>query len=91
MGVEDVYVELDGVPILRGVCLNVERGETVILLGRNGAGKTTTMRSVMRIVPIKSGRIMFEGRDITGLKTHDVARMGIGYAPEDRKIFTDLT
>ena len=89
--VKDVHVELDGVPILRGVCLDVDKGETVILLGRNGAGKTTTMRSIMRIVPIKSGKIIFEEKDITRLKTHDVARIGIGYAPEDRKIFTDLT
>jgi len=89
--VKSVHVELNGVRILRGVSLSVGRGEIVMLIGRNGAGKTTTIKSIMGLVPVKSGRIVFDGRDITGMKTHKIARMGIGYAPEDRRVFADLT
>jgi branched-chain amino acid transport system ATP-binding protein len=77
--------------ILFDVTLNVERGEVVVLLGRNGAGKTTTMISIMGMNPPKSGVIRYQGNDITGLVPFKTARLGIGFVPEDRRIFPDLT
>jgi branched-chain amino acid transport system ATP-binding protein len=77
--------------ILFDVSLNVQRGELVVLLGRNGAGKTTTMRSIMGLSPPKSGKITYRGKEITGLAPFKIARMGIGFVPEDRRIFPDLT
>lgn len=77
--------------ILFDVSLDVGRGEVVVLLGRNGAGKTTTMLSIMGLNPPKSGRVVYGGQDITGWSPYKIARLGIGYVPEDRKIFPDLT
>jgi len=77
--------------ILSGVALEARAGEATALLGRNGAGKTTTFRSVMGLVPRRSGSIRFDGIEILGWPTHEIARAGLGYAPEDRRIFTDLT
>jgi branched-chain amino acid transport system ATP-binding protein len=76
--------------ILHGVGFAVERGEVVALMGRNGAGKSTTLKTVMGLVPEPQGRIRFEGRDIAGRQPHVIARLGIGYVPEDRRIFSDL-
>ncbi|MCP3055520.1 ABC transporter ATP-binding protein [Aurantimonas marianensis] len=77
--------------ILHDLSLSVNAGEVVALLGRNGAGKTTTMKSVMQLVRARSGRVRLEGEDITGWPAYRVARHGIGYVPEERRIFTDLT
>jgi branched-chain amino acid transport system ATP-binding protein len=77
--------------VLFGVDLRLERGEVVALLGRNGAGKSTTLKAIMGLVPPACGEIRFEGRDISGLQPHEVARLGLGYVPEERRIFTDLT
>jgi branched-chain amino acid transport system ATP-binding protein len=77
--------------ILFDVTLEVRRGEVVALLGRNGAGKSTTMRSIMGLVTNRSGRVRFAGHDISGRQPHQIARLGLGYVPEDRRIFTDLT
>jgi len=77
--------------ILNDLAFKVERGEVIALLGRNGAGKTTTMKSIMQLVRPKTGSVSFEGTEITGLPSHRVARLGIGYVPEERRIFTDLT
>ena len=77
--------------VLNDLSLTVEKSQVVSLLGRNGAGKTTTMKSIMQIVPPKSGTIRFLGEEITGSVPHKVAKMGLGYVPEDRRIFTDLT
>lgn len=77
--------------ILFGVSLKVEPGEVVCLLGRNGAGKSTTMKSIMGLVPPRQGKIFFKGEDITGKEPYKIARMGIGYVPDDRRIFADLT
>lgn len=77
--------------ILQGVSLTVNPGEAVCLVGRNGAGKTTTIESIMGLLPIRSGRIVFQGRDVTRFPAHARARLGIGYAPEDTGIFPDLT
>ena len=77
--------------ILFDVALEVRAGEVVVLLGRNGAGKSTTLKSIIGLVPIRSGTVRFAGRDIVRLKPHEIARLGLGYVPEDRRIFTDLT
>jgi len=77
--------------ILFDVELDVAEGEVVALLGRNGAGKSTTFRSIVGLVAQRSGRIVFEGRDVTREPTHAIVRAGLGYVPEDRRIFTDLT
>jgi branched-chain amino acid transport system ATP-binding protein len=77
--------------VLFGVSLTVRPGEVVSLLGRNGAGKTTTLRSIMGLTPPRQGRIQFKDRDITGAAPHTVAQYGLGYVPEDRRIFADLT
>ena len=77
--------------ILFDVSLKVEFREVVCLLGRNGAGKTTTMKSVIGITPPKQGAIRYKGEEITGLAPYLLARMGIGYVPDDRRIFADLT
>jgi branched-chain amino acid transport system ATP-binding protein len=77
--------------ILRGVTLAVDAGEVLVLAGRNGAGKSTTLKAIMGLVAPAAGRISFEGRDIAGLPPYRIARAGIGYVPEDRRIFTELT
>lgn len=73
------------------VSLEVKPGEVVCLMGRNGAGKTTTMRSIINLTPPHQGSVRLEGRDITGVPPHKVVRMGLGYVPDDRRIFPDLT
>lgn len=77
--------------VLFGVSLTVDAGEAVALLGRNGAGKSTTMRSLVQMVPRVAGRIVFDGRPIHDLPTHSIARAGLAYLPEDRRIFGGLT
>lgn len=77
--------------ILFGESLHLERGEIVGLFGRNGAGKSTTMRSIMGLTPPREGRIIYNGEDITGQKPYRLFRKGIGYVPDDRRVFADLT
>lgn len=77
--------------ILRDLSFKVGEGEVVSLLGRNGAGKTTTVKSIMQLVKPSSGSVSFEGNELTKLPTHRVAKLGVGYVPEERRIFTDLT
>ena len=77
--------------ILQGVALEIGAGEVMVLLGRNGAGKSTTMKSIIGLVRPTSGRILFGGRDIAGEEPHRIARSGLGYVPEDRRVFADLT
>ena len=77
--------------VLRNVSLAVQSGETVCLVGRNGAGKTTTMESLMGLLPVRSGEVTYQGREITGTPPHVRARLGLGYAPDDSGIFPDLT
>ncbi|OPX37838.1 MAG: ABC transporter ATP-binding protein [Desulfobacteraceae bacterium 4484_190.1] len=76
---------------LQDVFLNVDKGEIVALLGRNGMGKSTTLKSIMGLMKPRSGRIIFDGKDIKGLRPHRIARAGIGYVPEERRIFPNLT
>jgi branched-chain amino acid transport system ATP-binding protein len=77
--------------VLCDLSFDVERGQVVALLGRNGAGKTTTMKSVMQLVVPQSGSVTFQDDEITHMAPHKVAKMGLGYVPEERRIFTDLT
>ena len=77
--------------ILADVALTVAKGEVVVLLGRNGAGKSTTMKSIMGLVPARAGTIRFLDQDITGRESHAIAQLGLGYVPEDRRIFAELT
>jgi branched-chain amino acid transport system ATP-binding protein len=85
----DAYYGLSHV--LQGVSLRVETGEAVALLGRNGAGKTTTLKTIMAVVRARRGRITWNGADITGLSPHRIVQLGIGYVPEERRIFPNLT
>ena len=77
--------------ILQGVTLSILKCEVVCLLGRNGVGKTTTLRSIIGLTPPRSGRILLNEIDITGKPSYQIARLGIGYMPDDRRIFPDLT
>ncbi len=77
--------------ILFDLSLEVEAGEVVCLLGRNGAGKTTTVRTIIGLTPPRAGRVTLGGRDLVGLPPYRIARLGIGFVPEDRRIFPNLT
>ena len=77
--------------ILFDLSLEVEAGEVVCLLGRNGAGKTTTVRSIIGLTPPRAGRIASRGHDLAGLPPYPIARLGIGFVPEDRRVFPNLT
>lgn len=77
--------------ILHGVGFSMARGEVLALMGRNGAGKSTTMKAVMGLVPPQSGRVVFEGQAIVGREPFEIARLGIGYVPEERRVFSELT
>jgi len=89
--VENIEASYDTSQILFGVGLEVRGGEVVGLLGRNGMGKTTTLRAVMGIVKPQAGDIRFKGRSLSGLPSYTIARMGLGYVPEGRQIFPNLT
>ncbi len=89
--VRDIHTAYGLSRVLFGVSIEVNTGECVCLLGRNGVGKSTTMRSIMGLTPPQSGRVAFRGVDITGWESYRVARAGIGFVPEDRRIFADLT
>ncbi|MGB3291040.1 MAG: ABC transporter ATP-binding protein [Burkholderiaceae bacterium] len=77
--------------ILHDVDLRVERGEVVALMGRNGAGKSTTLKSIMGLLPQRQGDVTFMGQGLQRKQAYEIARLGLGYVPEDRRIFTDLT
>ena len=77
--------------VLFGISLEVAQGECVCLLGRNGVGKTTTMRAIMGLTPPNAGHVVWKGQDIAGRPPFQIARLGIGFVPEDRRIFADLT
>jgi branched-chain amino acid transport system ATP-binding protein len=89
--VRDMHTAYGVSRVLFGVSLSVDRGECVCLLGRNGVGKTTTIRSIMGLTPPSAGHVIWKGADITGWSPPRVARAGIGFVPEDRRIFADLT
>lgn len=77
--------------VLNGFSLRLETGEILCLLGRNGAGKTTALKAIMGLLPPRSGQILFEGEDITKLRPHEIPRLGIGYVPQGRRLFSELT
>ena len=89
--VEDIHTAYGSSRVLFGISLDIKPGECVCLLGRNGVGKTTTIRSIMGLTPPHQGKIRFKGKDITGHPSYQLARQGIGYVPEDRRIFAELT
>lgn len=91
LAVKDLYTAYGLSQVLFGVSLEVRRGECVCLLGRNGVGKTTTMRSIIGLTPPSRGRVVWKGTEITGRAPYQIARAGIGFIPEDRRIFADLT
>jgi len=91
LSVRDLNTYYGRAHILAGLALEVGKGEVAVLLGRNGAGKSTTLKSIMGWVRPRSGEIVFDGRRIDRLPTYRIARSGLGYVPEDRRIFTDLS
>lgn len=89
--VNNIHTYYGETKVLYNVSLSVGRGEVVSLLGPNGAGKTTTLRSILGLTPARRGTILFDGREITSKPTHEIARAGISWVPEDRRIFPTLT
>lgn len=89
--VNDIHTYYGRSHILQGISLALREGEVVCLLGRNGAGKTTTIRSIMGFVHPSSGSIKFDGEEISRIEPFEICRMGIGYVPQDRRIFPTLT
>ncbi len=91
LAIREIHTYYGLAHVLQGVSLEVGAGEIVALLGRNGAGKSTTLKSIVGLTPPKTGAVLFEGRDLIGVPTHQIARLGIGYVPEERRIFPDLS
>ncbi len=91
LSVRNLEVDYGQAHILSNLALEVLSGEVVVLIGRNGAGKSTTMKAIMGLVPARAGEIRFQGHKVDHLRPYAVARLGIGYVPEDRRIFTDLS
>ena len=91
LALQDIVVDIQNSRILRAVSLAVGAGELVCLMGRNGAGKTTTLRAIMGYLRPVSGVIAFNDRPITGMATHRIAQLGLGYSPEESQVFGDLT
>ncbi|SFM86272.1 ABC transporter ATP-binding protein [Thermodesulforhabdus norvegica] len=89
--VDNIHVYYGGIHALKGISVKVEKGQIVTLIGANGAGKTTTLRSIVGLVRPRQGRIVFNGEDLTRLKTHEIMRRGIGISPEGRRVFANLT
>jgi len=91
LSVKDLCAWYGHAQVLFGVNLEVHPGEVVALMGRTGAGKSTTLKSIMALLDAVSGEIVFEGRNLAGLQAFQIARLGLGYVPEERRIFTELT
>lgn len=91
LSVDGVHSYYGDSHILEGVDLDVYDGEVVALIGRNGVGKTTTLRSILQLTPPREGSISFRGEELVGLGTHEVAEHGVGWVPEDRRVFSQLT
>lgn len=89
--VDEIHTYYGSSHILHGVSFAVEEGEVVALIGRNGVGKSTTLKSVIGLVPPREGHVRVSGQDVTGTPAHKIARLGVAYVPEERRIFTDLT
>jgi len=91
LAVEGIHTFIGQFHILEGVTVDVPRGEITVLLGRNGAGKTTTLKSIMGMTPPSQGRIMLAGQPLAGKRSFQIAQMGIGYVPEHRAVFKELS
>jgi branched-chain amino acid transport system ATP-binding protein len=91
LSVEDIRTAYGLSQVLFGISLDVEPGECVCLLGRNGVGKSTTLRSIMGLTPPRAGRVMWRGQNVVGWPPFRIARAGIGFVPEDRRIFAELS
>jgi branched-chain amino acid transport system ATP-binding protein len=91
LDVQDIHTFIGQYHILQGVDVRVPKGSITALLGRNGAGKTTTLKSILGLSPPRQGRVIFEGRAIQGMHSFDIASLGIGFVPEHRAIFRDLS
>ena len=91
LSVENLSAWYGAAQILYDLNFEVGRGEVVAFMGRNGAGKSTTLKTIMGLLARRSGRVCFNGRDISRLKSFEIARLGLGFTPEDRRIFSDLT
>ena len=89
--VSDIHAYYGRAHILHGVSFAMALGEVVALVGRNGAGKSTTMKAIMGLVPPAKGQVTFDGRIIAGREPFEIARLGLGYVPEERRVFSDLT
>lgn len=89
--VRDIETFYGETQVLFGTSLEVGAGEVVALLGANGVGKTTTLRSILGLTPARNGSVRFDGAEITGRPTHEIARLGVGWVPDDRRIFPTLT
>lgn len=89
--VKDLTVYYGVIQALRGISFSVNRGEIVTLIGANGAGKTTTMQSIMGLVPIRFGQVLFDGKDITKTPCHKIVHLGMTQVPEGRRVFSELT
>ena len=89
--VDEIHTYLGKSHILQGVSLKMERGEMVALLGRNGVGKSTTLKSIVGLVSPQQGSIQFKGEEVRGLRPYKICRLGIGYVPEERRIFPGLS
>ena len=91
LSVQNLSASYGAARILYGLSFEVGRGEVVALMGRNGAGKSTTMKAIMGLIAERDGAVHFNGSDISRLKPYEIARLGLGFTPEDRRIFADLT
>jgi branched-chain amino acid transport system ATP-binding protein len=91
LALEALQVSYGGIRAVKGIDITVASGELVCLIGANGAGKSTTLRAVTGLVPAAAGRILYDGKDITGLRVHEIARRGLALVPEGRGIFAQLT
>jgi len=91
LDVQDIHTFIGQYHILQGVSIQVPAGSITALLGRNGAGKTTTLKSILGLTPPRQGKVIFEGREIQGFRSFDIAAQGIGFVPEHRAIFRDLS
>jgi len=91
LDVQNIHTFIGQYHILQGVDVRVPKGSIIALLGRNGAGKTTTLKSILGLTPPRQGKVNFENREVQGMRSFDIASMGIGFVPEHRAIFRDLT
>lgn len=89
--IKDLHAFYEESHVLRGISLDVDHGEIVSLLGRNGVGKSTTLKSIIGLLAPRSGEVLFKDRNIAGMAPHVIAKLGVGYVPEDRRIFPRLT